>query len=60
MTNVQLQITDMSGKILSTQHLDQKQDQQLIDTQNYKSGIYLLSIIADGKVLETVQLNITK
>ena len=60
MKNAQLQITDLSGKIISTQTLKQKQDQQLIDIRNYKSGIYLLSIITNGKVLETVQLNVTK
>lgn len=60
MTKVQLQIADMSGKILTKQILSKNQDQQLIDTRNYKSGTYLLSIIANGKVMETVQLNVMK
>lgn len=60
MTNGQLQITDISGKVLSTQILNRNQDQQLIDTRNYKTGTYLLSLLVDGKLLETVRLNVTK
>lgn len=59
-SNALLQITDLSGKVLSSQSIEQNQDQMMIDTRNFKAGNYLLSIFVDGNVLETVQLNVIK
>jgi len=59
-SNAILQLTNMSGKILFTNQLNNKQDQQIIDTRNYKAGNYILSIIVNDKTLESVHISIIK
>lgn len=59
-TDAMLQITDLTGKILVSQSIYQNQNQEIIDTKNFNSGNYLISIIIDGNVLETIQLNVIK
>lgn len=59
-TNAILQITDLSGAVLLSQRIEEEQNQIILDVRNFKAGNYLLSLVADKKVLETVQLNVIK
>lgn len=55
-----IQITNLSGKILYSQQIHQMMDSKIIDTRGFISGNYLMTIIVDGKALESINFNITK
>jgi hypothetical protein len=58
--NASVQITDLSGKVIYSKQIIQNMDSEIIDTRNFVSGNYLMSIIVDGKILESISFNITK
>ena len=55
-----LQLTNLSGKIIYSQNIYGDKDQIHIDIRNYKAGNYMLSLIVDNKVLETIKVSIIK
>lgn len=55
-----LQITNASSKVLETFEVIGSEDQIVIDTKNYKSGVYIASLFIKGEVAESVKFNIIK
>lgn len=55
-----LQITNASGKVLQTIEVLGSEDQIVIDTKNYKSGVYIATLFINGEVAESVKFNIIK
>jgi hypothetical protein len=53
-----LTITSSDGKILETRILSKPQDQQLIETVDFKPGIYLCFIKSGNKILASRKFTI--
>jgi hypothetical protein len=49
-----------SAKSLYTKTLENQQDALVIDLTSFKSGNYILMLIAEGKAIQTVSINIIK
>jgi photosystem II stability/assembly factor-like uncharacterized protein len=59
-TNVILEISDISNRILYSQKTDLKQGQEFIDLTNLPSGVYQLLIKSNGQVIEAKTLVIAR
>ncbi len=55
-----LRITNASGKVLETIKVLGSEDQIVIDTKNYKSGVYIATLFINEEVAESVKFNIIK
>ena len=53
-------VSDMHGKTIDEHYLDSEQNQQLIPTLIYPSGIYLIQLYVNGILQETEKLSISK
>jgi len=59
--NAVMQITDMSGKLLKTIQLDASTNGEvIIEAQELNAGTYIYSLIADGQILSTKKMLLTK
>lgn len=58
--NAEIRIADLTGKVIYINKLNSIVDNEIIDIRDFVSGNYLMSIIVDGKTLETISFNITK
>lgn len=48
---VSIRITDVSGKIISTEKISDQQKLHKINTSGYNNGLYLISVITDKKIV---------
>ncbi len=55
-----LQLTDISGKIIYSQDIVGLKDQKHIDIRHIQAGNYMLSLLVNKTVLETVKVSIVK
>lgn len=55
-----LQISHVSGKVLMNFPINEFQNQETIDIRELKSGNYIISLISNGKVLESSTFNNVK
>lgn len=53
-------VTDMLGKAIDSHYLRSEQNQQVISTFDYTSGMYLVQLIVNGVHKETEKLSISK
>jgi hypothetical protein len=53
LTNVELLVYDITGKLISKQVLSNETDVVLINNQEIENGIYIYSIVAEGNLLGT-------
>lgn len=53
-------VSDMHGKTIGEHYLNSEQNQQLIPTIKYPSGIYLIQLYVNGILKETEKLSILK
>lgn len=59
--NAVMQITDISGKLLKTIQLDASMNGEvIIEAQELNAGTYIYSLIADGQLLSTKKMLLTK
>jgi len=58
--NVNLQIVDVNGKVLSSVDLDTKKAQANLDVVNFANGIYTIKILARGSLIGRTKLVIIK
>ena len=56
--NVTVEINDISGILKFSKNTTGKQDQQLVDTRNWKAGIYIVSLKINGKLIESIKFTI--
>jgi len=59
-TAVYLKISDINGKVLETVSLYQTEDQKIIETRQLSSGIYTVSLFADGVKAKSRKLVVIK
>jgi len=55
-----LQLTTLSGKTIYSQNIYGLKDQKHIDTRHLKAGNYLLSLVVNKTILETLKVSIIK
>jgi len=55
---ITIQITSIQGYNIETINLAKKQDQVLIITNNYKPGLYICSLIVNGKIIDSIRFAI--
>ncbi len=53
-----IRITDLNGKTIKTVSINNRQDQIVIDTQNWKPGIYISTLEKRGNPVESVKFTI--
>lgn len=58
--NAQLEIFDLSGKLVLTQNLSPQQEIYSIETSMLQAGVYMLRIVVDGEATENKRLIIVK
>jgi hypothetical protein len=59
--NAQLHICNMTGSLLKTIQLNQRGEGNVIISGNeFNAGMYLYSLVCDGKIIETKQMLLTK
>nr|MBK9650036.1 T9SS type A sorting domain-containing protein [Bacteroidota bacterium] len=58
--NVNLQIVDVDGKVISTVDLETKKAQANLDVVNFANGIYTIKILARGSLIGCARLVIIK
>ncbi len=58
--NVNLQIVDVDGKVISTVDLDTKKAHANLDVVNFANGIYTIKILARGSLIGCARIVIIK
>lgn len=58
--NAQLEIFDLSGKLVLTKKLVKQQEVYSIETSLLQAGVYMLRIVVDGEATEVKRLIIVK
>jgi hypothetical protein len=56
--NLTVEINDISGILKYSKNTTVKQDQHIVDTRNWNSGIYIVSLKINGKLIETVKFTV--
>jgi hypothetical protein len=59
-TQIQLNISDATGKIIHSQPLSESKGSVEINTSIWNEGVYIYTLVADGKVLKTKKMVIAK
>jgi hypothetical protein len=59
-TDMTLQITDMTGRVLITKPVSANADQIQVSTASLKNGMYLINLIGDGKKLDVKKLTVQR
>jgi len=57
---LRIDIVDAIGKLVFAKKLIKQKNQELIDLRSYKPGYYIVSLVGNGKVVESQKLSITK
>jgi len=52
-------ITDLNGKPVTGIQISNTHDQKVLDTRNWKAGIYIATLKINGKMIESVKFSIT-
>ena len=52
-------ITDLNGKPITGYHISNAYDQKVLDTRNWKAGIYIATLKINDKMIESVKFSIT-
>jgi hypothetical protein len=55
-----IRVTDYTGTPVMDIPATGSEDQKLIPTQNLKSGVYVISLIVDTKIIDSQKLTILK
>lgn len=58
--NFSVQISDASGKLLNSFAISDTQNQKVIDLSDWKTGVYIATLIIDGEIKDSVKFNIIK
>ncbi len=53
-------ITDLSGKLITSFTLNKSRDQRIVDTRNWKAGVYIATLKINDNDMESMKLIITK
>jgi hypothetical protein len=53
-----IDINNLTGKLMHTERLRNKTDEIVIDTKEWKTGIYITTLKVDGKMIESVKFTI--
>ncbi len=59
-TEAVLMIKDVNGKTMRTYNTSQKQDQDTVVTENWKPGMYIATLKANGKSIESCKFTLVK
>jgi len=57
---LRIDVMDAIGKLIFSKRLIKLKNQELINLQGYKPGLYIISLIGDGRKIESKKLSITK
>jgi hypothetical protein len=55
-----IEIKDITGKSIQTLKTSGKQDQLMVITEDWKTGVYLATLFVDGKSTESVKFTLVK
>ena len=55
-----VEIMDVNGILMRQLHVNRKQDQVTVNTLDWKSGLYVATLIIDGKSVESVKFTLVK
>ena len=53
-------MANLSGKMLGSYYLEGKQNQQLVGTDSYPSGMYILQLFINNELIETHKVQLIK
>lgn len=55
-----LEISDITGKNLGKVYLQGKENQKVVPINDYPTGIYIVSLVVNGSVIENVKLDLIR
>jgi hypothetical protein len=55
-----IEIQDVSGKVVQTITLKSQKDEVTVLTKDWKSGIYIASLMLNGKIKESIKFTLVK
>jgi len=57
---IALEVIDLRGIVKEKKNLKGKQNQFMVATNDYNQGIYIVKLLVNGLLIETVKITITK
>ena len=58
--NAQVEIFDLTGKLVLAQQISAKQDLHIIETGSLNEGVYMIKVVVNGEATKSRQLVIVK